>query len=149
MALIGVAPPNPATDTGQFRYLIGDTEYTELDPPQAGMGAYEMFSDEQIVTFLALGEGSTNRAIAYAYLNLASQAALQSKTVKDTDLQVDLTKRSADLRAIAAMWFDRADDEDGANGGADIFDLHDIGEHRRFQRPEGAQWPFIGEGWRT
>ena len=140
MALIGVAPPNPATDTGRFRYLIGDAEYTELDPPQVGMGAYEMFSDEQITTFLALGEGSTNRAIAYAYLNLASQAALQSKSVKDFDLQVDLTKRSADLRAIAAMWFDRADDEDADN--TDIIDVFPIGRREADRHPELTPWPF-------
>lgn len=137
MALIGVAPPNPATNTGRFRYLIGDAEYTELDPPQDGKGDYEMFSDDQITTFLELGEGSTNRAIAYAYLNLASQAALQSKTVKDFDLQVDLTKRSADLRAIAAMWFDRADEEDSDN--ADIIDVFPIGHRDGYRTdPEAA-----------
>lgn len=137
MVNAGIAPPDPQTDVGAIRYLIGDAEYTELDPPQDDMGAYEMFSDDQITTFLELGEGSTNRAIAYAYLNLASQAALQSKTVKDFDLQVDLTKRSADLRAIAAMWFDRADEEDSDS--ADIIDVFPIGYRDGYRTdPEAA-----------
>lgn len=117
----GIAPPDPATEVGRFRFLIDDTEYTELDPPEAGQGSYEQFSDADIEAFLMMGDESVNRAMGYAYLRLASEAARESKTVKDFDLSVDLTKRSADLRAIAALWFDRADGED-----ADEFDIVDV-----------------------
>jgi len=119
----GIAPPDPNTEIGQFRFTFGDTEYTELDPPEAGYGNYTYWSDAEIQAFLARSDDSITRAIGYAYLNLAASAARESKFVKDYDLQVDLTKRSADLRAIAQLYFDQADDEDDNAGLGEYFDL--------------------------
>lgn len=56
--------------------------------------------------------GSVNRAIGFYYFSLAGAAAKSAKQIKDYDLQVDTTKRSADLRALGQWWFDRADDDD-------------------------------------
>lgn len=116
----GVAPLDPTSDVGKFRLLVGDTSYEELDPPESGFGDYTYFSDDEIELFLDQGE-SMEEAAYLAYLQLAAATALESKTVKDFDLQVDLTKRSGDLRAIALMWRDRAD-----AAGADIFEAFDI-----------------------
>lgn len=33
----GVAPPDMTTPVGQVRALLGDVEYTEYDPPPAGL----------------------------------------------------------------------------------------------------------------
>lgn len=119
----GIAPPDPGTDVGQFRFTFGDTEYTDLPEPEIGYGDYVYFSDDEITALLARADDSITRAIGYAYLTLASRAAIQSKFVKDYDLQIDSTKRSADLRAIAQFWFDQADDEDDNNGLGEYFEL--------------------------
>lgn len=118
----GVAPLDPSSDVGKFRLLIGDTSYEELDPPEVGYGDYGMFSDDEIQVFLDQGETLEDSAYL-AYMQLAAAAAIESKSVKDFDLQVDLTKRSGDLRAIALMWRERAD-----AASADIFEVFDISD---------------------
>lgn len=130
----GVAPPNMATPVGQVRALLGDLEYTEYDPPQPGFGKYKKMSDAEIESFLALSDGSSEGAVYYAYLSMASDAAIASKTVKDFDLQIDNTKRAADLRLIAQMWLDKWN-----AGSADIFELFDTVTHRcRHELAEGV-----------
>ena len=131
-----VIPPDPDTETGQFRFLIGDVEY-DLET-----GTYKRFSDGSIQSFLAQGDGNMNRAIGYAYLTLASQAAEQSKTVKDYDLQIDLTKRAGDLRNTAAMWFGMADADDERDGVGDIFDMGVVGGGCLRCQPEATPRPF-------
>lgn len=111
MANRGIAPPTPGTDITNFRVLAGDVAYTELDPPETGFGDYTFWSDLEIEAFLSASE-SLPWAIYYAYLQAASTAAAQSVVVKDFDLQVDLSKRADGLRAIAAMWLSRAQDDD-------------------------------------
>ena len=118
----GVAPLDPSSDVGKFRLLIGATSYEELDPPEVGYGDYGMFSDDEIQVFLDQGETLEDSAYL-AYMQLAAAAAIESKSVKDFDLQVDLTKRSGDLRAIALMWRERAD-----AASADIFEVFDISD---------------------
>lgn len=122
----GVAPFDPETAVGRFRILAGDTKWVAYAPDEEGYGNYTYFSDAEIEGFLAIYPESVSRAIGNAYLTLASSAAIHSQSIKDYDLAVDTTKRAADLRAIAQMWFDRADDEDAASGGADIFDTFDM-----------------------
>lgn len=132
----GIAPPDLTTDVGQFRVLVGDTQYVELVPPEVGFGDYEKFSDDEIEGYLAQAEGSIPRAIGYAYLYLAGQAALTSHSVKDYDLAVDTTKRADGLIAIANMWFGKADAEE-----ADYFDVVPVGSRGRRCKPELAPWP--------
>lgn len=120
----GVAPPDFTTDVGKVRANIGDVAWEEYNPPQSGFGLYKMYSDAEIEAFLAQAGDDPNGATYYIYLAMSAAAAMESKSVKDLDLSVDTTKRSGDLRAIAAMWKDRWDDSSGA---ADIFELFDIG----------------------
>lgn len=119
MANPGVAPLDPTSEVGKFRLMIGDTEYVPLDPPEPGFGDYTLFSDAEIEVFLEQGEGPEEAAY-FAYLQLAGSAALEAKSVKDFDLQVDLSKRAQELRLIAQMWRDRADALS-----ADIFESFD------------------------
>lgn len=141
MANKGVYPVDPLTDVGQVRFAVGDTESQPLDPPEPGFQDYEMFSDDQIEAFLSRSEGSINRSTGYAYLTLASQAAMHSRSVKDHDLAIDYTKRAADLRASAQMWFGLADDEDASAGGADIFEVFTVTEPA-IPHPELTPWPY-------
>lgn len=129
----GVAPVDPTTEVGQFRLTIGDATATDLEPPEAGFGNYEMFSDDEIEAFLNQG-GSMNGAIALAYLQMAGVAARESKSVQDMDLRVDLTKRATDLRLLAQFWQGKADAES-----AEIFELFDGAPNCRC-RPELAQY---------
>lgn len=132
----GVAPPDLTSDVGQFRVLVGDTNYEPLTPPEAGFGDYEKFSDAEIEGYLLQGEGSTPRAIGYAYLYLAGQAAIASQSVKDYDLAVDTTKRADSLLAIANMWFGKADAE-----GSEHFEIVPVGPRGQRRCPEATQRP--------
>lgn len=134
----GVAPPDMSTDVGKFRALVGDLSYEPLVPPVSGYGSYKLFSDAEIEVFLAASE-SFEGAAALAYTQLAGQAALESRTVKDFDLQVDLTKRATDLRLIAAMWADK-----DASVTADVFELADVSIRDEDCRPELSAWPVRG-----
>lgn len=108
----GAHPVDLASPVGQVRAMVGDLNSEPYTPVEPGFQSFEKFSDAEIETYLAQGDGSINRAIGYSYLYLAGQAAMESLAVKDYDLQVDSTKRAADLRAIAQMWFGQADSED-------------------------------------
>lgn len=108
----GLVPLDPATPVGQFRIMVGDTTAEAYDPPVAGRGNYTMFSDLEIEGFVAAAGDNLYRAVGFSYLTLAGQAAMESKSVKDFDLSIDLTKRATDLRLIADTWFGRADDQD-------------------------------------
>jgi hypothetical protein len=132
----GVYPLDPATLVGQTRVLFGDVYSTPYDPVEAGYQNYAELSDAEIEAYLATGGGVPARAIGYYYLSLSGTAAKESKSVKDQDLQVDLTKRAADLRAQAKYWFDLADAADGEAGGADFFDVF----------PTTDSGAFIAEG---
>lgn len=82
------------------------------------------WSDDEIRVYLA-ESSSVNWAIAKAYFALASQAAIESKSVKDYDLQVNLTYRADDLREIARLWESRAKADDDAAGLSEVFSLFD------------------------
>lgn len=140
----GVAPPDLTSDVGQFRALVGDLQYEAYDPPEPGFGNYEKFSDAEITAYITAGGGSIPRGIGFAYLYLAGQAAMQSASVKDYDLQIDETKRAGDLRAIAQFWFDRADEDDDASGANDIFETFDMVGFRC--RHELAECPSCRQG---
>lgn len=131
----GAYPVDLESDVGRFRALVGDLNSTPYDPVEPGFQNFEKFSDAEIEAYIAQG-GSVTRGIGYSYLYLAAQAAEQSKAIKDYDLQVDTTKRAADLRAIAQFWFDQADGDDviAAEEGFEIV-------------PTGTRGgPFIPEG---
>lgn len=140
----GQWPVDLSSDVGQFRALIGDLNAVPYDPDEPGFGNFEKFSDAEIEAYLLAGGGSIPRGIGFAYLYLAGQAAMQSASVKDYDLQIDETKRAGDLRAIAQFWFDRADEDDDASGANDIFETFDMVGSRC--RHELAECPSCRQG---
>lgn len=142
MANLGVAPPNPATEIGSLRYAIGDTVYVALVPPVQGFGDYELFSDAELQSLLDMGGGIPANAIGYAYLKLAGIAAGQSVAWKSDDLSLDLSKTPAELRAIAALWFERGD---AAGNNAEYFDIVPLG-YRASRPDELAEWPWPWPG---
>lgn len=113
MTFTGAVPPDFNSPTGRFRLLANDVAFTNAS---GGFGEYELFSDEEINGFLAITPESILRCVGYGYLSLAGSAAIESKNVKDFDLQADLTKRAADLRSTARAFFDRADTEADKTG---------------------------------
>lgn len=140
----GQWPVDLASGEGQFRALIGDLNAVPYDPDEAGFRDFEKFSDAEITAYIAAGGGSIPRGIGFAYLYLAGQAAMQSASVKDYDLQIDETKRAGDLRAIAQFWFDRASEDDDASGVNDIFEAFDMVGSRC--RHELAECPSCRQG---
>ena len=117
----GIAPPDPETPIGQVRLLSGDSVYTELDPPVAGMGQYRYWSDAEIASFLTLAGGSIPRAISIAYSQLASSYVGQSRSIKTDDLSISASTYMADWIRLVDYWRDIADSSD-ANAVDDIFD---------------------------
>ena len=140
----GIAPPDFTTDVGKVRANIGDVTWEEYDPPQPGFGTYRLYSDSEIEAFLAQAEDDPNGATYYIYLAMSAAAAMESKSVKDLDLAVDTTKRSGDLRAIAAMWKDRWDEAVGAGGIFEVFDT--VVDGGCGCVPEATPRPFCRKG---
>lgn len=132
----GEYPVDLTSDVGRFRALTGDLNSTPYSPVEPGFQNFEKFSDAEIEAYIAQGGDSINRAIGFAYLYLAGQAAMESQSVRDYDLQIDNTKRAADLRAIAQFWFDQADGEDVISG-EEAFEIVPTGT---------TGGPFIPEG---
>lgn len=134
----GVAPPVMTSDLGKLRAILGDLEYTDLEPPEAGFGSYKFFGDAELQAFLDAG-GSIEMAAYFSYMQLAASAAVSAKSVKDLDLAIDTTKTPTELRLIAQMWLDRANE-----ASADIFELFDTNIERDMCAPELAARAYWG-----
>lgn len=137
MTNIGVAPYDPTTLVGKVRVLTGDVTYGAITE---GMAEYELFSDEEIESFILVGEESTLRAAGFAYLALAGRASLDAKSIKDYDLSVDLKSRSAELRKQGMEFFAQADEKDKRDGVSDVFELARTG--RREHHAELAEYEY-------
>lgn len=124
----GVYPLDPTTNVGKFRLGRGDVTSVPLSPVESGYQDYAKYSDDEITQYLEMGLDSVNRAIGYSYLQASGAASEQSKTVKDYDLAVDLTKRAEDLRKTAAYYFELADQQDALTGDSDAFVIVDTGD---------------------
>ena len=133
----GAWPLDPATPVGTFRILYGDTDSEPYDPVVVGIQGYSELSDDEIEGFITQGSDSIPRGIGYLYIALAGQAAKQSKAIQDQDLRVDLTKRAADLRAIAEVWFDSADNDDLVSA-EEAFEIVPTGSRGGGFIPEGS-----------
>lgn len=131
----GAWPVDGTTDVGAFRILYGDVNSTPYEPVEPGYQNYEELSDAEIGAFLAQGGGSVTRSIAYLYLSLAGDAAKKSVSIQDHDLRVDLSKRAADLRALAEFWFGR---EDADGDIEDAFQIVPTGTDHSDFIPEAA-----------
>lgn len=129
MANIGVAPLDPSSLVGVVRLNVGDTNYVPLDPPVAGQGVFDYYSDAQLSAFLTAGNDSPTRATGTAIKQMALTAALSGRSVKTDDLAIDSRQRGTDLLAIAQSWLDQADAEDALYV-AGIFDVIKPAPHR-------------------
>lgn len=117
----GVYPVDMSTDTGKFRVKIGDIVGTLYSPDYTGYANFVKISDAEIGVFL--DSVSLNRGLYGYYLTLAANAAENSKSVKDSDLAVDLTKRSGALLAIAEGYLEKAKAEEALTDEYDVFEL--------------------------
>lgn len=133
----GAYPVDLTSNVGKFRALTGDLNSTPYDPVEPGFQNFEKFSDAEIEAYLEQGGNSIPRAIGFAYLYLAGQAAMQSVSAQDYDLKIDETKRAADLRAIAQFWFDQADEEE-VIAGEEAFEIVPTGTRSGAFIPEGS-----------
>jgi hypothetical protein len=120
MTNIGVAPYNPATPVGRVRVTTGDVIYGTIT---SGQAEYQMFSDADIEAFLVTSDDDILRAAGFGFMALAARASLDSKTIKDYDLSVDLKSLADSLRKQAAEFFKQADEADARLGNLDIFEL--------------------------
>lgn len=136
----GAYPLDPTSDVGKFRMLISDVTSEPYEPAVEGIQNYEILSDAEIETYLEAGGGSLLRAVGFYYMALAGEASSQSMTIKDYDLSVSFATRAGDLRNMALLWFQRADDEDAADG-EDAMVITSVGPRRHRRHPEAAARP--------
>lgn len=120
MANRGVAPPNPATQVGALRLLIDDTEYTPLDPPEAGYGDYVWFSDDSLSALLLAADNDVLLASGYAYQRMAASLALEAVNIATDDLRYSTEQRAETFRKLALDIIGGAGD---IAGNVDIFML--------------------------
>lgn len=114
MSNTGLYPADPTTQTGQFRLVSGDWNGTPTDPPDDPQTAtYLYWGDDEIAAFLAISNGSVNRAIGHGIMQLARNAAMLGQSVKTDDLALNDSQRGKDLSTIAQDYFTLADKEDG------------------------------------
>lgn len=117
----GVAPLDPLTEVGQLRLLLGDIDYVDLVPPEAGYGDYNNFSDDELEGFILAGSGSITRASGFGYLRLAALAASGAISWRSDDLSLDAKQVAAEYRLLANIAFGQADNEEAL--GASSFAL--------------------------
>lgn len=136
----GVAPPDPQTQVGQFRFTAGDTSYTDLVPPEAGFGDYAIWSDDEITTFLSVAGDNLARAIAIAYRQMAAMWASTGASIKTDDLSYASKDSVANWLSLADYW-DKVADEQDATAVDDYFDLVPV-RREAYTHAEASPWPW-------
>jgi hypothetical protein len=101
---IGVAPPDISSDTGKMRVALGDSEWTDLNPPEEGLGAYQIFSDNELIVFLDIADGSVPRAISMAYRQIGASWASSGATIKTDDLTYSAKDSVDNWLKLAEHW---------------------------------------------
>ncbi len=138
----GVAPPDRSTNVGKMRFALGDSEYTEYDPPQPGFGIYQLFSDDELQTFLDLADDNVARAIAMAYRQIGASWASTGATIRTDDLTYSAKDSVGNWLTLADYWDKVADGQD-ARAIDSYFGMVDVGTTRRgVCKPEAAPWPW-------
>ncbi|WP_406245908.1 hypothetical protein ACI7YT_12770 [Microbacterium sp. M] len=146
MTNVGIAPPQPATPVGQLRLLVGDKNFTALEPPMTGLGNYAIWSDDALAVTLATAGGSQYRAAWSLYLGLAAEYAQRGKSIRTDDLAIDTKGRGDTLVKVAESFLSEAESAEAAEA-SDFFQLVPFGGRpgRRGQRirPEATPWPTV------
>lgn len=137
MPNVGISPPDFASERGQVRMLLGDTDAVALVPPVAGQGEYSWFSDAEIDAMLILYGGNVWRSAARFLITIAGSQALLLKKWSADDLSVDGAAISEALRKLAFQLGEEADRLDTMD---DIFIISYPGRNVEFV-PEGMPVP--------
>jgi len=111
MANLGVAPPNPASDVGKIRILLGDTDPQNVTQ---GVGEYIYFSDVELETFLELYGGNVKLATARCMETIAGSQVLLLKSWSSDDLSVNGDRITDSLRRVAAQLRNEALEEESS-----------------------------------
>lgn len=116
--LTGLVPPDPTTEVGRLRILVGDVDAVvdpdgELGPTTEG--EYTVFGDLQLAAFLFEG-GNVLRGAALAIRRLAVEYSAAGQSIRTDDLQIDLRSRGRDLREVAESFSAEAAEWEDANG---------------------------------
>lgn len=138
---VGIAPPDKTTDVGKMRFALGDSGWTELHPPEPGLGQYALFADDELETFLLLADGSIPRAIAMAYRQIGASWASTGATIKTDDLTYSAKDSVGNWLNLAGYWDAVADAQD-ERAIDNYFDLVEVGSMaRRHVHQEAMPWP--------
>jgi hypothetical protein len=118
---------DPTTAVGQVRLLISD-----IDP------ANLVFSDAELTAFLTLNAAAVRLAAAQALETIAGNELLVTKVMRTQDLQVDASKVSAELRALAVSL--RSQHEAGYGDSGSGFEIVDFDPYS-WGAAELVEWP--------
>lgn len=140
----GLRDYDGSTSTGALRLQVGDTNFTELDPPEEDYVDFDYFSDATLDAFIESADESLTRATGYAYRSLAGILTMSAVNVTTDDLRVDTLGRAKLMRELAAEWLSSADDEDNA-AASDLFEVIPFAgfvDSRAKTWPEGSPRPY-------
>lgn len=144
MANPGAYPVDTATKVGQLRIFLGDVNSVPLDPPITGQQDYTSFSDAQLQSYIDASGDNLTRAMAFAYLALASSygASVEPEWQTD-DLHVKEDGRADFYLSLANKYFGLADAEDGTLV-SDYVNIVPTNRSPQHVRPEASPWPYWG-----
>lgn len=140
----GAFPIDSATQVGQLRILLGDINSVPLDPPVAGQQDFQNFSDAQLQSYIDNSNDSLTRAMAYAYLALASAYGPGDPEWQTDDLHVKADGRGSFYLSLANRYFGLADDEDGAATNDYVNIVPTNRSDPYYDRPEASPYPYCG-----
>ena len=117
---VGVYPINPASPVGNVRVLIGDTDPTQISPPNGISGTYLWYSDAEIEAILSLYGDNPKLAAARILYSIAGSQALLLRKWSTDDLSVDGAAVAEALRKLAK---DLRDEANAVDALTDIFEI--------------------------
>ncbi len=107
----GVAPPNFATDVGQVRVLLGDTNPQNI---VGSTGEYLYFGDDEINAFLTMYGDNVKLAAARCLETISMSQVLLLKSWTTDDLTVNGDRIAESLRKLAAQLREEALQEESS-----------------------------------
>ena len=133
----GLRDFDTSTEVGTLRLQVGDTQFTELSPPEDDWVDFAYFSDSTLEAFIETADENLTRATGFAYRSLAGILTMSAVSITTDDLRVDTLGRAKLMRELAAEWLSSAEDEDNA-AASDLFEVIPFGG---FANPYAKTWP--------
>ena len=99
-----------------------------------------LFTDQQLLAWLQLHNGSVLRTSAQALRTIAVSELLMGKVIRTQDLQTSSDRLARELNAIADRYEDQADKQEEDEDESSSLAILSFGSNRRGAEGEEARW---------